>query len=186
MSGTATGPTFAAGWSATGAEVPIPEHARRIPIPSDTTAALVAEAATGAVVRSAFDWLDDHLPPRLNTPDVPLMLVATEHCVAMASEFVETCLSGRPRLPPLVSVRMESTQLLRRFVRERAWHGPCFVLVTPTDSVDIALAWARDVVTTDQQPGVVVSEIRRRTAEHGPELLVTAAAVLADPVGGGG
>jgi hypothetical protein len=121
------------------------------------------------------------LPDRIR--GVPIILAADEYCVDVATVFVRRCDQPDRRLRPSDAVRLETSELLRRFALATGWRGDGHVVVSPGRAADQALRLA-DAMTRALHPAVVVCELYALATpdpsdrgDHpiGPYLIVAAA-----------
>ncbi|WP_432096773.1 beta-ketoacyl synthase N-terminal-like domain-containing protein [Streptomyces sp. bgisy100] len=110
----------------------------------------------------------------------PVLLAATDHCVATTSGYVARCVeaeAGGRRLRPSESMAPEPAQLLQEFAERSDWDGAGHVLISPRGAAEQALRWARGAVAAGLHEAMVVCELARDPESGG--CLVTATLVAA-------
>jgi hypothetical protein len=107
--------------------------------------------------------------------EVPVLLAADDYCIDVATVLVRRCDDGGRRLRPSDSIRLETSELLRRFAAGSAWHGPAHVLVSRGEAARQARRLGAAMVRSGHA-AVVICELR---GERAPD----PAAPAAQPLG---
>lgn len=129
--------------------------------------------AAGASLPAAFvDVLStalDHLPAALRA-GVPVIMAATDYCVAATSQYVGRCVeaeAGGRRLRPSEAMTPEPAQLLQELAQAGGWNGTGHVLISPRAATLQAVRWAWGAVAAGLHEAMVVCEVVQAEHEDG-------------------
>ncbi|MFE9674621.1 beta-ketoacyl synthase N-terminal-like domain-containing protein [Streptomyces sp. NPDC006259] len=150
--------------------------------------------AAGESLSAAFvDVLSaalDRLPAALRG-GVPVVMAATDYCVATTSQYVGRCVeaeAGGRRLRPSEAMTPEPAQLIQELAEASGWNGPGHVLISPRAATLQAVRWAWGAVSAGLHEAMVVCEVVRAAHEDGYRIAavpVTAADGARVPTTGG-
>ncbi|KUN75131.1 beta-ketoacyl synthase N-terminal-like domain-containing protein [Streptomyces griseoruber] len=159
-----------------GGTAPLPPHALRpdlvvLPARTSLTTAFVE------VLAAALDRL-----PAAARAAAPVVMAATDYCVAATSRYVTRCAeaeAGGRRLRPTEAMTPEPAQLLQELAAAGDWDGRGHVLISPRAAAFQAWRWAWGTVAAGLHRAMVVCELLRDP--HGDGYRVTAVPVTAAP-----
>ncbi|WP_079195483.1 beta-ketoacyl synthase N-terminal-like domain-containing protein [Streptomyces acidiscabies] len=111
----------------------------------------------------------DHLPAALRA-GVPVIMAATDYCVAATSQYVGRCVeaeAGGRRLRPSEAMTPEPAQLLQELAQAGGWNGTGHVLISPRAATLQAVRWAWGAVAAGLHEAMVVCEVVQAEHEDG-------------------
>ncbi|WP_262414411.1 hypothetical protein [Streptomyces sp. ST1015] len=111
----------------------------------------------------------ERLPAALRAT-VPVIMAATDYCVAATSQYVGRCVeahAGGRRLRPSEAMTPEPAQLLQELAQTRGWNGTGHVLISPRAATQQAVRWAWGAVTAGLHEAMIVCEVVRAEHEDG-------------------
>ncbi|MEU1185639.1 beta-ketoacyl synthase N-terminal-like domain-containing protein [Streptomyces sp. NPDC005820] len=157
-----------------GGTAPLPPHDLRpgltvLPARASLTTAFVEVLAAAL----------DRLPAALRTT-APVVMAATDYCVAATSRYVTRCAeaeAGGRRLRPTEAMTPEPAQLLQELAEAGDWDGQGHVLISPRAAAFQAWRWAWGTVGAGLHRAMVVCELLRDP--HGNGYHITAVPVTA-------
>ncbi|KUO10113.1 beta-ketoacyl synthase N-terminal-like domain-containing protein [Streptomyces sp. DSM 15324] len=130
----------------------------------------------------------DRLPADLRGT-VPVVMAATDYCVAATSRYVARCAeaeAGGRRLRPTEAMTPEPAQLLQELAATGDWDGRGHVLISPRAAALQAWRWAWGTVAAGVHRAMVVCELLRAPQGDGYRVTAVAVTAAASAAGPGG
>ncbi|MGJ5894039.1 hypothetical protein DF268_06985 [Streptomyces sp. V2] len=129
----------------------------------------------------------ERLPAALRAT-VPVIMAATDYCVAATSQYVGRCVeaqAGGRRLRPSEAMTPEPAQLLQELAQARGWNGTGHVLISPRAATQQAVRWAWGAVTAGLHEAMIVCEVVRAEHEDGYRIAAVPVTAAGTPRTGG-
>ncbi|MEX3106182.1 beta-ketoacyl synthase N-terminal-like domain-containing protein [Streptomyces sp. ST1020] len=129
----------------------------------------------------------ERLPAALRAT-VPVIMAATDYCVAATSQYVGRCVeahAGGRRLRPSEAMTPEPAQLLQELAQTRGWNGTGHVLISPRAATQQAVRWAWGAVTAGLHEAMIVCEVVRAEHEDGYRIAAVPVTAAGTPRTGG-